>query len=30
VAGLPLYPSIMPALAPWSEKLGVPAPAPMV
>jgi L-lactate dehydrogenase len=30
VAGLPLYPTIMPALAPWSEKLGVPAPAPMV
>jgi LDH2 family malate/lactate/ureidoglycolate dehydrogenase len=30
VAGLALYPSIMPALAPWSEKLGVPAPAPMV
>jgi len=29
VAGLALYPSIMPTLAPWSEKLGVAAPAPM-
>ena len=27
--GVTLYPSIMPALATWSDKLGVPAPAPM-
>jgi len=26
--GVVLYPSIMPALAPWGEKLGIPAPAP--
>jgi LDH2 family malate/lactate/ureidoglycolate dehydrogenase len=25
--GVELYPSILPALAPWSEKLGIPAPA---
>ncbi len=29
VQGVVLYPAIMPALLPWAEKLGVPAPAPM-
>lgn len=27
--GVALYPSIMPALAPWAARLGVPAPAPL-
>jgi L-lactate dehydrogenase len=27
--GVELYPGILTALAPWSEKLGVPAPAPL-